>query len=203
MTGNISTTFWICKQETLFKVSFHLTEFICFQIPKTEQEWLAVAKQYQALWNLLHSMGAIDRKHVVLQCPRNSATEYFNYKNTFSIVLFALVDANYNLMFVDAGCQGRISDSGVFTNTELYKKLETKTLCLRQPVPLSGREKKCSILFFYWRWSFSFKREYHESLSGTTSKGFKRTNFQSQDLQSPKSCRKCIWPRVISVPSAS
>jgi hypothetical protein len=38
------------------------------------------------------------------------------------------------------------------------------------------REKKCSILL-YWRWSFSFKRESHESLSGTTSKGLKRTKF--------------------------
>jgi hypothetical protein len=68
--------------------------------------------------------------NVVLQCPTNSASEYFNYKNAFSIVLFPLVDANYNFMFVDTGCQGRISDSDVFTNTELYKKLETKTLCL-------------------------------------------------------------------------
>jgi len=44
-------------------------------------------------------------------------------------------------MFVDTGCQGRISDSGVFTNTELYKKLETRNLCLPQPIPLNGREK--------------------------------------------------------------
>ena len=78
---------------------------------------------------------------------KNSASEYFHYKNAFSIVLFALVDANYNFMFVDAGCQGRISDSGVFTNTELCKKLETKTLCLPQPVPLNGREK--SVPYFF------------------------------------------------------
>jgi len=63
---------------------------MCFQVPKTEQEWLAVAKQYQALWNFPHSVGAMDGKHVVLQCPRNTVSEYFNYKNTFSIVLFAL-----------------------------------------------------------------------------------------------------------------
>jgi hypothetical protein len=88
--------------------------------------------------------------NVVLQCPSNSASEYFNYENAFSIVLFALVDANYNFMFVDVGCQGRISDSGVFTNTELYKKLETKTLCLPQSVPLNGREKSVPY-FFYWR----------------------------------------------------
>ena len=106
-----------------------------------------MAKQYQALWNFPRCMGAIDGKLVVLQCPRNSASEYFNYTNAFSIVLFALVDANYNFMFVNVGCQGRISDSCVFANTELYKKLETKTLCLPQPVPLNWREK--SVPYFF------------------------------------------------------
>jgi hypothetical protein len=37
--------------------------------------------------------------------------------------------------------------TGVFTNTELYKKLETKTLCLPQAVPLNGREK--SVQYFF------------------------------------------------------
>jgi hypothetical protein len=62
---------------------------------------LAVVKQYQALWNFPHSMGLL-MGNVVLQCPRNSASDFFNYKNAFSIVLFALVDANWN--FVDAVC---------------------------------------------------------------------------------------------------
>jgi len=50
-------------------------------------------------------------------------------------------------MFVDVGYQGIISDSGVFMNTELYKKLEIKTVCLPQPVPLNGREK--SVPYFF------------------------------------------------------
>ena len=177
----------VSKEQTLFKISFHLTKFMYFQIPKAEQEWLTVAKQYQALWNFPHTVGDIDGKHVALQCPRNSASEYFNYKNAFSIVLFALVDANYNFMFVDVGCQGRMSDSGVFTNTELYKKLETKTLSLPQPVPLNGREKSVPY-FFIGDEAFPLS----ESM-----------NFQLHYLQSTKSCRKCIWPLVISVPSAS
>jgi hypothetical protein len=50
----------------------------------------------------------------------------FSYKNAFSIALFALVDANYHFMFADAACQGIISDSGVFTNTEPCKKTRSK-----------------------------------------------------------------------------
>jgi hypothetical protein len=44
-------------------------------------------------------------------------------------------------MFVDVGCQGRISDSGVFTKAELYKKVETKSSRFPQPIPLNGRKK--------------------------------------------------------------
>ena len=109
-----------------------------------------MAKQYQALWNFPHSIGAVDGKHVMLQCPRNSASEYFNYKNAFNIVLFALVDASYNFMFVDTGCQGRISDSGVFKNTELYKKAKNKNLMSSSAGPFKWERKKCAILF-YWR----------------------------------------------------
>nr|CAH7767345.1 unnamed protein product [Callosobruchus chinensis] len=77
-----------------------------------------------------HAIGAIDGKHVMLQAPVNSATEYYNYyKHYFSVVLFALVDADCNFIYADVGSQGRISDGGVFKNTTLYKKLE-------------GREKK-------------------------------------------------------------
>lgn len=43
---------------------------------------------------------------------QNSTSEYFNYKNTFSIVLLTLIDANYNI--VNVVCQERVSDSGGF-----------------------------------------------------------------------------------------
>ena len=35
----------------------------------------------------------------------------------------ALVDANYRFIFADVGCQGRISDGGVYRNTEFYTAL--------------------------------------------------------------------------------
>lgn len=70
----------------------------------------------------------MDGKHVMLQAPMNSGTDYDNYKQFPSIVLFGLVDANYNFLYANVGSKGRISDGGVFKNTTLYRKLETKEL---------------------------------------------------------------------------
>lgn len=67
---------------------------------------------------------AIDGKHVMLQVSINRSTEFYNYKHFFSIVQFALVDADFCFRYVDVGCQGRLSDRGVFKNTKLYKQLE-------------------------------------------------------------------------------
>ena len=42
-------------------------------------------------------------------------------KGFFSIVLLALVDADYIFTYLDIGCQGCISDGGVPKNCERYK----------------------------------------------------------------------------------
>ena len=84
---------------------------------------------------------------MVLQSQRHSVNEYFNYKTSITIVRFTLLDANYSFMFVDDGCQGRISDSRTVMNTELHKSLQTKTLS-SSACPFQQEGKKCSILFF-------------------------------------------------------
>lgn len=92
-------------------------------------------------------MGAIDGKHVVIQCPLNSGSQFFNYKSTFSIVLMALVDANYSFTYVDIGCQGRISDGGVFRNTDLWRKLQHNQLRLPPDEPLPSRNETLPYVF--------------------------------------------------------
>ena len=87
---------------------------VFFQFPHTEEEWKAVAKGFQDRWNFPNCLGALDGKHIAIRPPRNSGSTFFNYKHSFSIVLMALVDADYKFIYCDVGCNGRVSDGGVF-----------------------------------------------------------------------------------------
>ncbi|KAJ8939902.1 hypothetical protein NQ318_023243, partial [Aromia moschata] len=50
-------------------------------------------------------------------------SEFINYHGIFSIVVLALVDADYNFIFAYCRCQGRISDGDVYMNTGFYQKM--------------------------------------------------------------------------------
>lgn len=60
---------------------------------KTE-EWRKISEGFEGFWNAPHCIGAVDRKHGLIKPPA-SGSYYFNYKNMFSIVLLAVVDADY------------------------------------------------------------------------------------------------------------
>lgn len=89
-----------------------------------------IADNYNKRWNFPHCIGALDGKHVVIQKPENTVSEFHNYKGTNSIVLMAIADANYCFIYVNVGCQGRISDGGVFKNTSFHIKMEKNELSL-------------------------------------------------------------------------
>lgn len=70
----------------------------------------------------------MDGKHITFQAPINSGLEYYNYKNFFITVLFALVDANYNFLYVDIGCLEKDSDilySDIY-QLDNHRKLKTQ-----------------------------------------------------------------------------
>ena len=56
----------------------------------------------------------VDGKHIRLKCPPNSGTMYYNYKQSFSIVLQAIADAHRKFIIAEIGEYGKQSDDGNF-----------------------------------------------------------------------------------------
>lgn len=102
----------------------------------TEEMWKSIADNFYKLWNFPNCLGAMDGKHITIQAPQNSGSLFFNYKKTFSVVLLALVDADYNFIAVDVGAYGKNSDGGIFANSTLGKALQQGTLSVPQQAAL-------------------------------------------------------------------
>lgn len=96
--------------------------------PPTEETWKKVTEGYKNLWNFPNCLGALDGKHINIRCPINSGSDFYNYKGNYSIVLLALVDANYKFISVDVGSYGRNSDGAIFSNSQLGKSLANNSL---------------------------------------------------------------------------
>jgi len=104
----------------------------------TEEKLKKKGEEFYSLWQSPNCIGAIDGKHIEIQTPHNSGSLFFNYKKTFSVVILALVDANYKFTIIDIGGYGKSSDGGHFTISILGKWLEASRLNIpnSKPPPL-------------------------------------------------------------------
>jgi len=94
----------------------------------TIKDFENTADAFYNKWNFPNCIGSIDGKHIRVKCPNNSGSMYYNYKNFFSIVLLAIVDANYRFVLIDIGAYGKDSDSGVLHNSKIYHRIDKGTL---------------------------------------------------------------------------
>lgn len=116
-------------------------------MPKCPEEWKALAEDFATRWNFPHCIGAIDGKHVSIVKPANSGSFYYNYKGFFSVVLLAVVNANYEFIMADCGVNGRVSDGGVIGYTKFGDKLAQGTLGLPNKEELSNFSGKLPYVF--------------------------------------------------------
>lgn len=107
----------------------------------TEEDWLGISEGFYTNSQFPNCVGAVDGKHIRLQCPPNSGTLYHNYKHFFSLILMAICDANYCFRVIDVGSYGKESDCNIFKKSIFGKKLYNNKVNFPQPRCLPGDEQ--------------------------------------------------------------
>jgi hypothetical protein len=57
-------------------------------------DWLVVSKEFEEKWNYPSCIGAIDGKHIAIQNPNDSGSEFYNYKHFYSVLLLLMPITN-------------------------------------------------------------------------------------------------------------
>ncbi|KAI4454190.1 hypothetical protein MML48_10g00004280 [Holotrichia oblita] len=98
-----STAHYVIKETTSV-----LWEKLCpLVLPEpTREQFEEISMQFYERWDMPNCFGAVDGKHVSIQAPKHSGSDYFNYKKGFSLMLLAVCDAKYCFTMVDIGAQG-------------------------------------------------------------------------------------------------
>ena len=113
---------------------------IYLRSPSTEQEWKQICNNFEEMWNLPHWIGAIDGKHIEIECPKKSGSKYFNYKGFFSLVLLAICDVKHCFTFVDIGQYGSGNDSEVLKPSHMGKCFEGNSLNVPEGSKIPGTD---------------------------------------------------------------
>ena len=69
---------------------------------------------------------AVDGCQIPIKCPpggNEASKEYHNFKEFYSLVLMAFVDAKYQFIFANCGLPGNTHDSMIFQSTSIYRKI--------------------------------------------------------------------------------
>ena len=92
-------------------------KYLC--APETSSDWKKIAARFEEDWNFPNCIGALDGKHIAIECPSNAGSMYYNYKGFHSLVLMAMCDANYCFSLVDIGNFGRDNDAAIFNQSNM------------------------------------------------------------------------------------
>lgn len=114
--------------------------------PPSQERWLEISENFYKKTNFPNCLGAVDGKHIRLISPHHSGSNYYNY-NFNSIVLMAVVDADYRFIAVDIGSYGREGDSSIFKQWNFGEMLSEYRLNLAAPKDLPNSTIKTPHVF--------------------------------------------------------
>ena len=77
-------------------------------------------------WQFEYTFKAVDGSHLPIKCPlggEQAMKQYHNFKNFYSVIPFALVDAKYRFIWASLGAPGNTHDSTLFQSTTLWSNI--------------------------------------------------------------------------------
>ena len=169
-------------RETCDAISASLSD-LYFHPPRSENNWINISNEFENVWNFPHAVGAIDGKHIAIECPAKSGTLFYNYKGFYSLVLLAVCDANYNFVLFDIGQYGSNNDCGVLNKSEMGKKLESQSLNIPQPSPLEGCDYSPLPYFLLGDEAFPLKEYMMRPFPGQLDEDENVFNYGSQEVR--------------------
>ena len=135
---------WRVGRTTIFKFAPQVCKAILKEFqqeylvcPTDPEDWKKIEERFRNRWNFPHAVRALDGKHIAIKKPKKSGSEYFNCEGYFSLVLLALVDADYKFLWVNVGSSGSSSDAQIFNRSKLKRRIENGTLGIPPPESLA------------------------------------------------------------------
>ncbi|XP_024290732.1 structure-specific endonuclease subunit SLX1 isoform X1 [Oncorhynchus tshawytscha] len=108
-------------------------------LPK-EEDLRGIAAKFLERCYFPNCLGSIAGKHVVIQAPPCSGSQFYNCKGTYSVVLLAVVDAICGFRVVNVGAYGKGSDGGTLWDSAFGQAFQDGTLEFPPPASLPGAE---------------------------------------------------------------
>ena len=96
-------------------------------MPKTTKDFEEKMLDTEELWQFPFSWASVDGCHIPIKCPpggKESCKEYHNFKNFYSVVLMAMVDAKYRFVWGSCGFPGNSHDSVILQSTSLWQQIK-------------------------------------------------------------------------------
>ncbi|KAK0420658.1 hypothetical protein QR680_014814 [Steinernema hermaphroditum] len=144
-----------------------------------------ISREFYEKWNFPYCLGALDGKH--FRCPSKSGASYYCYKYFYSIIMLALVDANYRFIWVDIGGEGRSGDAQLYNSSSLSNRL--------REMRLFGSLGRSNLTARYFNKRLSRARQVSEHAFGILTRRF--TLFDRPLLCSPETAKKVVFVAII------
>ena len=81
-----------------------------------------VVDGFEHRWSFPQTVGAIDGSHIPILKPKDSASDYYNRKGFYSVIMQAVVEFRGLFMDVNIGWPGKVHDARVLANSTFFRR---------------------------------------------------------------------------------